>query len=192
MSENRSSENDLGGPGRWQWGAGTVSRRGLRRRQWQEGALKSEPGQIGKGQHPAHGTQRRGPGGSGFHTGSAGQSAPAPSPPERDFRFRICPSLEPLTCEWLFHLENRSDPKSRRPRLSRTPVLAPLAPALTPAQSTCVVGSASRRSTDCFLCRNTAGPIPESRVFLPYEHKGETETPRASRDFKRAICPKLV
>ena len=113
MSENRFSENDLGGPGRWQWGAGTVSRRGLRRRQWQEGALKSEPGQIGKGQHPAHGTQRRGPGGSGFHTGSAGQSAPAPSPPERDFRFRICPSLEPLTCEWLFHLENRSDPKSR-------------------------------------------------------------------------------
>ena len=44
---------------------GDASWRGLRRRQWQEGALKSKPGQIGKGLHPAHGTQRRAPGGSG-------------------------------------------------------------------------------------------------------------------------------
>ena len=61
-----------GGGGR----RGDVSQRGLRRRQWQEGALKSKPGQIQKGLHPAHGTQRRAPGGSGFRTGSAGQSAP--------------------------------------------------------------------------------------------------------------------
>ena len=62
MSENRSSENDLGGPGRWHGFWGDVFWRGLRSRQWQEGALKSTPGQIGKGLHPAHGTQRRRPG----------------------------------------------------------------------------------------------------------------------------------
>ena len=43
-------------------GAGGCVLEGLKRGQWQEGALKSTPGQIGKGLHPAHGTQRRRPG----------------------------------------------------------------------------------------------------------------------------------
>ena len=42
-------------------GAGGCVLEGLKRGQWQEGALKSTPGQIGKGLHPAHGTQSRAP-----------------------------------------------------------------------------------------------------------------------------------
>lgn len=58
---------------------GDASWRGLRRRQWQEGALKSKPGQIGKGLHPAHGTQRRAPGGSGvLHIKCWAVGSPAP------------------------------------------------------------------------------------------------------------------
>ena len=64
-----------GGGGR----QGHVSWRGLRRSRWQEGALKSKPGQIGKGLHPAHRTQRRAPGGSGVpHIKCWAVGSPAP------------------------------------------------------------------------------------------------------------------
>ena len=73
-------------PGGGGEGHGDVSWRGLRSRQWQEGAFKSTPGRIGKGLHPAHGTQRRAPGGSRVPHVKCGQSAArVRAPPERDF-----------------------------------------------------------------------------------------------------------